>query len=312
MKVFVAGGGGAVGLRLLPQLLSAGHDVAATANSPEGLSRIEAQGARAILMDGLSEPSVRTAVTKEKPEAIVHEMTALSGRSDLRHFDRWFAVTNKLRTTGTDNLLRAAEEAGVRRFVAQGYTGWSNSRSGGPVQTEEDPLDPEPPAEMRESLRAIRYLERAVVDAGGLVLRYGSLYGPGTSLAGEYVEMVRKRRLPVVGSGAGIWSFIHVDDAAAATVVAIKRGEPGIYNIVDDEPAPVTEWLPELARRSGAKPPRHVPTWLGRLAIGEVGVSMMTQIRGSSNEKAKRELGWQPGHPTWRGSLGPEPVGSGS
>ena len=308
MKVFVAGGGGAIGARLLPQLLEAGHDVSATATTPQGLTEIESHGARAVLMDGLSESDVLNAVSRERPQAIVHEMSALSGRSDLRHFDRWFAATNALRTTGTENLLRAAAEAEVGRFVAQSYTGWSNSRSGGPVKTEEDPLDPDPPGEMRESLEAIRQLEHAVLDASGIVLRYGSLYGPGTSLAGEYVEMVRKRRLPVIGDGGGVWSFIHVDDACAATVTAVEGGESGIYNIVDDEPAPVREWLPVLAERSGAKPPRRVPTWLGRLATGEVGVSMMTRIRGSSNEKAKRELGWRPAHPTWRESIGPEAV----
>jgi nucleoside-diphosphate-sugar epimerase len=308
MKVFVAGGGGAIGARLLARLLEAGHDVAATANSPVGVSAIEALGARGVPMDGLSEREVDVAVSAEQPDVVVHEMTALSGESDLRHFDRWFATTNELRTIGTDNLLRAAAAAGVGRFVAQSYTGWSNARSGGAVKTEDDPLDPEPPAEMRESLAAIRHLEQAVLEASGVVLRYGSLYGPGTSLAGEYVEMVRKRRLPVIGDGAGVWSFIHVDDACAATVAAVEGGRPGIYNIVDDEPAPVSEWLPELARRSGAKPPRHLPAWVGRLATGEVGVSMMTRIRGSSNAKAKRELGWSPAHPTWRGNIGPEPV----
>jgi nucleoside-diphosphate-sugar epimerase len=312
MRVFVAGGGGAIGARLLPQLLSAGHDVAGTANTAQGMAGIQALGARPVLMDGLSEEAVMEAVSAERPEVIVHEMTALSGRSDLRHFDRWFAVTNALRTTGTDNLARAARETGVTRFVAQSYTGWSNSRSGGLVKTEEDPLDPDPPSEMRESLRAIRHLEQAVLDADGVVLRYGSLYGPGTSLAEEYVEMVRRRRLPVIGDGSGVWSFVHIDDACAATVAAIEGGRPGIYNIVDDEPAPVSEWLPELARRSGAKPPRRVPAWLGWLATGEVGVSMMTRIRGSSNAKAKRELGWRPAHPTWRGNIGPEAATGGA
>ncbi len=305
MKVFVAGAGGAVGARLLPQLLDAGHEVVATARSPRGLAGIEASGARAAPMDGLDEASVQEAVARAQPDAIVHEMTALSGKSDLRHFDRWFAVTNELRTRGTDNLLRAGEAIGIDRFVAQSYTNWTNPRSGGPVKTEEDPLDSDPPREMRETLGAIRYLERRVVEVGGLALRYGNLYGPGTSLSDEYVEMVRKRRLPLVGDGGGIWSFIHVDDAAAATVAALERGAPGVYNIVDDEPAPVREWLPVLAERSGAKPPHRVPTWLGRLASGEVGVSMMTRVRGSSNEKAKRELGWEPGHPSWRDSLGP-------
>ncbi len=308
MKVFVAGGTGAVGARLVPRLLEAGHDVVATARSAEGLAVIEELGARGVSMDGLDAASVLDAVGREQPDAIVHEMTALSGKGDLRHFDRWFAVTNELRTTGTDNLLRAAQAAGVERFVAQSFTGWSNARTGGPVKTEEDPLDPDPPAEMRETLGAIRYLERTVVDAGGAVLRYGSLYGPGTAMSAEYVELARERKLPVIGDGAGIWSFIHIDDAAAATVAAVEGHEAGIYNIVDDDPAPAAEWLPVLAERSGAKPPRRIPAWVGRLATGEVGVSMMTKIRGSSNAKAKRELGWRPDHPTWRQSIGPDPT----
>jgi nucleoside-diphosphate-sugar epimerase len=261
-------------------------------------------------MDGLDEASVLKAMESAQPEVVVHEMTALSGDADLRHFDRWFAVTNELRTKGTDNLLRAAGHTGASRFVAQSYTGWSNDRSGGPVKTEDDPLDPEPPSEMRQTLEAIRYLERTVLEASGLdgvVLRYGSLYGPGTPLSRDYVEMARRRRLPIIGDGGGVWSFVHVDDAAAATVAAVEGGPPGVYNIVDDDPAPVREWLPVLAQRSGGKPPRRVPAWLGKLASGEVGVSMMTRIRGSSNTKAKRELGWRPRHPTWRDSIGLEP-----
>ncbi len=312
MKVFVAGGGGAVGARLLPQLIEAGHEVVATARSPKDLARIEATGATGAIMDGLDEGSVLEAVEAARPEVVVHEMTALSGDSDLRHFDRWFATTNELRTRGTDHLLRAAQRVGAGRFVAQSFTGWSNDRSGGPIKTEADALDPDPPTEMQQSLRAIRHLETEVLDAPGLdgvVLRYGSLYGPGTVLSSEYVEMARARKLPIIGDGGGIWSFIHVDDAAAATVAAVSSHTTGIYNIVDDEPAPVSEWLPVLAERSGGKPPRRVPTWIGRLATGEVGVSMMTRIRGASNEKAKRELGWRPAYPTWRDGIGPEVVG---
>lgn len=304
-KVFVAGGGGAIGARLVPKLIEAGHTVVATANSPQGVVEIERRGAHGVLMDGLDGADVLEAVGRARPEAIVHEMTALSGNPNLRHWDRWFALTNRLRTEGTANLLDAASRFGVRRFVAQGYTGWTNARSGGPVKSEEDPLDPDPPKEMRETLGAIRELERAVLDADleGLVLRYGSLYGPGTAYATEYVELARERKLPLIG--AGVWSFVHVDDAADATVSAVERGEPGIYNIVDDEPAPAAEWIPLLARRSGGRPPRHLPVWLGRLATGEVGVSLMTRIRGSSNAKAKRELGWRPAHPSWRKALGP-------
>jgi nucleoside-diphosphate-sugar epimerase len=227
-------------------------------------------------------------------------MTALPAALNLRRFDQDFARTNELRTRGTDNLLAAAEAVGVRRFVAQSYTGWPNIRTGGPVKSESDPLDPEPPVTQRQTLEAIRYLERAVVAAGGLALRYGGFYGPGTSVEQEYPALIRKRRLPIVGDGGGVWSFIHIDDAATATVAALERGEPGVYNVVDDEPAPVREWLPYLARCLGARPPRRVPVWLARLLVGEAGVSMMTQIRGSSNAKAKRELGWQPAHASWR------------
>lgn len=308
MKVLVAGGTGAVGSRLIPRLLACGHEVIATSRSRAKLAAIEAAGARGLVMDGLSRTSVLAAVDEVRPEAIVHEMTALAdltGQADLRHFDRSFAMTNRLRTAGTDHLLAAAERCGVRRLVAQSYTGWPNERSGGPVKDETHPFDPHPPAAMRESMAAIQHLERAVTEAPleGLVLRYGSLYGPGTNEA-DFVAMTLKRRLPVIGDGAGIWSFLHIDDAAAATAIAVERGAPGIYNIVDDDPAPAADWIPALAERCGAKPPRHVPRWLARLLAGEVGISMMTEIRGSSNAKAKRELDWQPTHPTWRGVLG--------
>jgi nucleoside-diphosphate-sugar epimerase len=227
-------------------------------------------------------------------------MSALAGTTDLKHFDRWFAVTNELRTRGTDHLLAAADAVGVGRFVIQSYTGWSNIREGGPVKTEDDPLDPNPPAEQTETLRGIRYLEDAVRNArlDGVALRYGSLYGPGASES--MVELVRKRKLPLVGPASGIWSWLHVDDAAAATVAAVEGGPAGVYDIVDDDPAAVSEWLPYLAEAVGAKPPRRVPVWLARFAIGEVGVSLMTQIRGSSNAKAKRQLGWEPRWPSWR------------
>jgi nucleoside-diphosphate-sugar epimerase len=217
--------------------------------------------------------------------------------SDLKHFDRTFAPTNRLRTEGTDALLAAAREAGVARFVGQSYTSWPYARVGGPVKAEEDPLDPDPPEAMRETLAAIRHLEQAAVDAGGIALRYGGFYG---SPHDAQLALVRKRKFPIVGDGGGIWSFVHLDDAAAATVLALERGEPGVYNVVDDDPAPVREWLPALAAALGAPPPRHVPRWLARLVAGEAGVTMMTEMRGASNAKARRELGWTPAYPSWR------------
>jgi 2-alkyl-3-oxoalkanoate reductase len=300
MRVFVAGAGGAVGRRLVPQLIARGHHVVATTTSEAKTEALRALGAEAVVMDGLDAGSVGEAVARSEPEAVVHEMTALAGSLDLRRFDDGFALTNELRTKGTDHLLAAADAIGVPRFVAQSFAGWPNARSGGLVKSETDGLDPSPPRAQRESLAAIRYLERTVVDDGGVVLRYGSLYGPGTSLEAEYPALIRQRKLPVVGGGDGVWSFVHVDDAASATVAAVEYGAPGIYNIVDDEPAPVREWLPYLAECLGAKPPRRVPAWLARFAIGETGVSLMTQVRGSTNGKARRELGWEPRYPSWR------------
>jgi 2-alkyl-3-oxoalkanoate reductase len=303
MRVFVAGATGAIGQRLLPQLIERGHEVVGTTRSPEKSGRLRALGAEAVVMDGLDPTSVKEAVARAKPEVVVHQMTALTGFTDLRHFEDGFAATNELRTRGTDHLLAAASAAGVRRFVAQSYAGWPNERSGGPVKSERDPLDPNPPEQQRASIEAIRYLERVVVEAApidGLVLRYGSFYGPGTSMTNEYVQLIRERKVPVVGDGGGIWSFVHIEDAAAATVLAVERGDPGLYNVVDDDPAPVAEWLPYLAERLGARPPRRVPVWLARLAVGEVGVSVMTEVRGASNAKAKRELGWEPVWRSWR------------
>jgi nucleoside-diphosphate-sugar epimerase len=229
-------------------------------------------------------------------------MTDLKGVSDLRHFDRAFATSNRLRSEGTDHLLAAARDAGVKRFVAQSFCGWSFARVGGAVRSEEDPLDPEPPQELRPTLEAMRYLEKVVTETGGVVLRYGAFYGPDTGLFdGTFIGQIVRRRVPVIGHGDGWWSFVHIDDAATATVLAIERGEAGnIYNIVDDEPAPVREWLPALAAMLGAKPPRRVPAWLGWLVAGEHLVVMMTQVRAGSNAKAKRELGWQPAYPSWR------------
>jgi nucleoside-diphosphate-sugar epimerase len=300
MRVFVAGAGGAIGRRLVPQLVERSHSVVASTRSREKVDGLQALGAEPVVMDGLDAASVGEVVVRAEPDVVVHQMTALAGMSDLRRFDKEFAVTNELRTKGMDHLLAAAEAAGARRFVGQSYTGWPNIREGGPVKTEEDPLDPNPPAQQSESLAAIRHLERAVLDAPleGVVLRYGSFYGPGASE--PLVELVRKRKFPVVGSGDGIWSWIHVDDAAGATVAAVESRATGIYNIVDDDPAPVSEWLPYFGDKVGAKPPRHVPVWLARVIAGEVGVSGMTRIRGSSNAKAKRELGWQPRWASWR------------
>ncbi len=303
MRVFVAGASGVVGRRLVPQLVDRGHDVVATARTPEKLETLRALGAEAVVMDGLDAASVGEAVATAEPEAVIHQMSALAGMSDLRRFDEEFALTNELRTRGLDHLLTASEAVGVRRFVAQSYTGWPNERVGGRVKTESDPLDPGPPAQQRRSIEAIGYLEQAVTSAApieGVALRYGSLYGPGTSMANEYADLIRARKLPLVGDGAGVWSFTHADDAAAAAVVAAEGGAPGVYNIVDDEPAPVSVWLPYLAECLGARPPRHVPAWIARFAIGEVGVSMMTQIRGASNAKARRELGWEPMWSSWR------------
>lgn len=303
MRVFIAGATGAIGSRLVPLLVADGHDVVGTSRTPERLAGIDAAGATGMTMDALDAASVRTAVLAAHPDVIVHELTGLSALAgDVKHFDEEFAATNALRTVGTDHLLAAAREAGVDRFIAQSYAGWPNARTGGPVKTEEDPLDPAPTAASRQSIAAIRHVERATTDAAGLVLRYGNLYGPGNAIGrgGAMLEMVRARKLPLVGGGTGVWSFLHVEDAASATALAVTRGAPGIYNIVDDDPAPVSEWLPELARITGARPPLHVPALVARALIGEHGVSMMTEVRGSSNAKAKRELGWEPRYPSWR------------
>ena len=305
MKVFVAGGSGAIGRRLVPQLLAAGHDVVAMTRSPGKADVLRSLGADPAVVDALDRASVVQAVSRVEPDVIVHQLTGLTGISSFRNFDKEFELTNRLRTEGTDHLLAAAQASGVRRFVAQSYGNWIYARTGSALKTEDDPLDPNPPAHQVKSLEAIKYLESRVLGTDGiegLALRYGGFYGPGTDLStqGVFTEMVRKRRFPIVGDGAGVWTFLHIDDAASATIAAIERGAPGIYNVVDDEPAPVSRWLPQLAQALGAKPPLHVPVWIGRLAAGEVGVSMMTRIRGASNAKAKRELGWAPQHPNYR------------
>jgi nucleoside-diphosphate-sugar epimerase len=313
MKVLLAGAAGALGRQLVPRLVADGHEVVGMTRSARRRGEIEAMGASAAIADALDPDAVAGVVAGAEPEAIVHELTALSGSLDMRHFDRDFELTNRLRTEATDHLLAAGRTVGVRRFLAQSFAGWPYARRGGPVKTEEDPLDPDPPQPMRRTMAAIRRLEDTVTEAGwteGIVLRYGGFYGPGTSLApdGEHAEMIRRRRFPVVGGGAGVWSFVHVEDAAEATAIAVDRGAPGIYNVVDDDPAPVSEWLPAVAAGLGAKPPRRVPRWLGRLLAGEAAAIMMTEVRGASNAKAKRELGWAPGHPSWRQGLAGEAV----
>lgn len=307
MKVFLAGASGVLGRELIPRLVGDGHEVVGMIRSPSKRDLVSGLGARPVLADALDPDAVGEAVAAAEPEAIVNELTALAGNLDFKDVEREFAPTNRLRAEATDHLLAAARAAGVRRFLGQSFAGWPFARVGGPVKTEEDPLDPDPAPPFRTVLAAIRHLEDAITGADwveGLVLRYGGLYGPGTSLqlhpAGEHIEAVRKRRFPIVGSGAGVWSFLHVEDAAAATAAALGRGRPGLYNVVDDEPAPVSEWLPELAATIGAKPPRHVPRWLGRLLAGEAVTVMMTEARGASNAKAKSELSWQPRYPSWR------------
>jgi nucleoside-diphosphate-sugar epimerase len=308
VKIFLAGATGAIGRRLVPLLVSGGHQVIGATRTKGKVDGLRAAGAEPVVVDALDRDAVMQAIGSARPDAIVHQMTALAKLRSLKNFDREFALTNRLRTEGTRNLMAAARAMGVRRFVAQSYTGWPNIRQGGRVKTEDDPLDPNPPPAARQTFDAIRQLEATVSGASGMtgiVLRYGSFYGPGTSIApdGDIGQMVRQRKFPIVGDGGGVWSFTHIDDAATATVLAIERGPSGIYNIVDDEPAEVSVWLPELAKTLGAKPPYHLPSWLGQLVIGETGISMMTKVRGSSNAKAKRVLGWQPTYPSWRGGF---------
>ena len=304
MRVLVAGASGAVGARLIPMLVAAGHDVTGLTRSPSKTGAVAARRSDPGRRGRPRRAAVREAVLSARPEVVVHEMTALANASDLRHFDRAFAQTNRLRTEGLDHLLAAARETGARKVVAQSYCGWPFARVGGPVKTEDDPLDSTPPREFERSLQAIRHLESAVAEAtdfDGIVLRYGAFYGPGSGLFdGSALDQLRRRLFPVIGDGGGWWSFLHLDDAAEATACAIETGASGIYNIVDDDPAPVRDWLPALATMIGAKPPRHIPRWLARFVAGEHMVVLMTECRAGSNAKARRELGWRPNHASWR------------
>jgi len=312
MKVFIAGATGVLGRELVPQLVARGHDVTGMTRTASKQDLVRSLGARPVVADALDPDAVAEAVASAEPEVIVHQLTALSGDMslrDARHPDRsaMAKMTNRLRIEGTDHLLAAGRAVGARRFVAQSFGAFRYARTGGPVLTEAEPLDPNPPAPFRPVVEGLLHLERAVttIDWGeGLALRYGGFYGPGTSMSSapdaQMVEPIRKRRFPIVGDGGGVWSYIHVEDAAAATAVAVERGAPGVYYVVDDEPAPVREWLPVLASVLDAKPPRRVPRWLGRLAAGEAATFMMTEARGASNAKAKREFGWQPRYASWR------------
>jgi nucleoside-diphosphate-sugar epimerase len=304
-KVFVAGATGAIGRRLIPALLERGYRVSALARGPEAAEAVRGAGAVPYLGDALDRDQVVRAVSAASPDVVIHQLTALKAIGSYRNFDREFAATNELRTRGTDNLLTAAQQAGVRRFVAQSFGSWIYDPRESGLSAEDDRLDPDPPDNQRKSLQAIRHLEAAVTGAPGMegvALRYGLFYGPGTSLGadGDVTKQVRKGWVPIIGDGGGVWSFLHVDDAVSATIAAMEGGSAGIYNVADDDPAPVAEWLPALAEALGARPPRRIPRWLGRLAAGEVGVSMFTRIRGMSNLKARRELGWEPGYPSWR------------
>jgi nucleoside-diphosphate-sugar epimerase len=305
MKILVTGGTGAIGKFLLPLLLDNKHEVVALTRSASKAPLLEDSGVTAVIVDPLDKTRLIAEVRRAEPEVIIHQLSALTGAGNFRKFDEEFALTNRFRTEVTDNLLAAARTIGTKRFIAQSYCGWPYAKKGGPVKTEEDPLDPHPPENFTKTLAALRSLESKVSSTKFLdmvALRYGMFYGPGTAIGkgGTMVKMVKKRRFPVIGSGAGVWSFIHILDAARATVAAISRGAPGIYNIVDDEPAKVATWLPVLAKAIEAKPPRRIPHWMGELTIGKAGVAIMTQIRGCSNAKAKRELNWTPIYPSWR------------
>jgi nucleoside-diphosphate-sugar epimerase len=300
MRVFVAGATGVIGQYLVPSLVAAGHEVTGTTRSPAKAGQLKKAGATPAIVDGLDRQAVLDAVRAAQPDVIVHQMTALASMRSFRHFDKEFAVTSELRTKGTDYLLEGARQAGTRRFIAQSFIGWNNARTGSAVKSETDPLDADPVPSTRKALAALRHLEETVPTSvpEGLVLRYGPFYGHGSS--DSMLDLVRKRQMPVIGGGTGIWSFCEVTDAAAATLAAVTHGEAGLYNVVDDDPAPVHEWLPYLAECLGAKAPMHAPAWVGKLMAGDLVVAMMTDARGSSNAKARRELDWAPGYPSWR------------
>ena len=305
MKVFLAGATGAIGKRLTPLLVAAGHSVTGTTRHPNKVDSIRAVGAIPVVVDALNASEVLEAVQRAKPDVIIHELTAIPTKLNLRRFDKEFASTNRLRSEGTDNLVAAARKVGCRRFIAQSFAVWPYARTGGWVKTEEDPLISSPEPAIRQTLEAIRHVESTVVEdrtIEGIILRYGAFYGPGTALGegGSFLEDIRRGRMPIVGKGTGYWSFLHIDDAASATLAAVEANASGIYNICDDEPAPVSQWLPFLANALGAKVPRHIPRWLGRIAIGRHGVAWMTEIRGASNQKAKSLLRWKLKWPTWR------------
>jgi nucleoside-diphosphate-sugar epimerase len=304
MRIFVAGAAGAVGRKLVPSLVAKGHAVVGLTRTPESGRRLAAAGAEPVVADALDAAAVEAAVTAARPEVVVHQLTALAGASDLRDFDAVLSASNRLRTTGLDNLIAAARKSGARKIVAQSYCGWPYARTGGPIKSETDPLDTTPPLKQTQSLAAIRHVEAAVADLRdlqGVVLRYGSFYGPGTGMFEPVVVgQLRKRQMPLIDGGGGWWNFLHVDDAASATVATIEGDARGLYNVVDDEPAPVRDWLPALADAVGAKPPRRLPTWIARFFAGQALVTMMTASRAGSNAKIKRDLGWRPAHASWR------------
>ncbi|TCO35280.1 nucleoside-diphosphate-sugar epimerase [Kribbella steppae] len=305
MKVLVAGATGGLGRSLVPKLIAAGHEVTGMIRSESGAAGLRADGAGVVLADGLDAAAVMAAVDSARPEVVVHQMTALKGGIDFKKFDQSFAVTNRLRTEGTDNLLAASQAAGVRRFVVQSYAGWNLQHGGSATKTEADPLDPDPVPAQRQTMAGIKHLESVVTNADGIegiALRYAGFYGPTGDIGkgGSIVDLIQKRKLPLIGDGTGVWSFIHYDDAADATVKAVESDATGIYQIADDDPAQAAVWLPEFARILGAKPPRHIPTWLARLAVGDVGVAAFTEIRGADNTLAKATFDWHPGYPSWR------------